>query len=80
MLLGLLHGKESQDVVRVVVSLFRNLSWRASSQTKQNLAQCQVCSVLIDVGRRCSDASTMKVLTSSLWNLSAHNAANKEVR
>ncbi|XP_063673780.1 adenomatous polyposis coli protein 2-like isoform X2 [Bolinopsis microptera] len=77
-LLGLLHGNESPDVVRVVTSLFRNLSWRASSQTKLNLAHCQVCSVLIDVGRRCSDASTMKVLTSSLWNLSAHNAANKE--
>ncbi|KAL5255466.1 hypothetical protein ACHWQZ_G010889 [Mnemiopsis leidyi] len=77
-LLGLLHGNETQEVVKVVISLFRNLSWRASSQTKQNLARCQVCSVLVDVGRRCSDAGTMKVLTSCLWNLSAHNSANKE--
>lgn len=79
-LLGLLHGNETQEVVKVVISLFRNLSWRASSQTKQSLARCQVCSVLVDVGRRCSDAGTMKVLTSCLWNLSAHNSANKEVR
>ncbi|KAL5255467.1 hypothetical protein ACHWQZ_G010889 [Mnemiopsis leidyi] len=78
-LLGLLHGNETQEVVKVVISLFRNLSWRASSQTKQNLARCQVCSVLVDVGRRCSDAGTMKVLTSCLWNLSAHNSANKEI-
>ena len=78
-LLGLLHGNETQEVVKVVTSLFRNLSWRASSQTKQNLARCQVCSVLVDVGRRCTDAGTMKVLTSCLWNLSAHNSVNKEV-
>lgn len=61
-----------------MVSLFRNLSWRAGSLTKHNLAQIQVCSVLLAVGRTCEDVSTMRVLTSSLWNLSAHNTANRE--
>ena len=79
-LLGTLYDKsESIEVVRVVVSLFRNLSWRASSLTKHNLAQVQVCSVLLAVGRSCDDVSTMRVLTSTLWNLSAHNTTNKEV-
>ena len=79
-LLTVLYDKsENSEVIRVVVSLFRNLSWRAGSLTKHNLAQIQVCSVLLAVGRTCEDVSTMRVLTSSLWNLSAHNTANREV-
>lgn len=80
-LLALLHDHQlAEPSAKIIVSLFRNLSWRASSATKQNLAQVQVCSSLLEVGMRCSDPSTMKIITSTLWNLSAHNTANKEVR
>ena len=78
-LVTVLYGTLPQDVYRTILSLIRNLSWKASSQSKDNFSHLQICSALVKLGLQCSDETTLKVLTGALWNLSAHNDMNKEV-
>lgn len=71
------------------LSLLRNLAWKADKKSKDVLSNSNVVRVLMmtamDVSMRMAvseeasakEESTLKVVLSALWNLSAHCGKNK---
>ncbi|XP_015119097.1 adenomatous polyposis coli protein-like [Diachasma alloeum] len=67
----------NEDLHHVTASVFRNLSWRADSNSKRVLREMGSVSHLTRVAMQTRRESTLKSVLSALWNLSAHCASNK---
>jgi hypothetical protein len=68
---------QSEELVRSAANVLRNLSWNADDYAKKALHSCNAVRGLIRASNRVRDESTMRALTSALWNLSAHLKENK---
>uniref|UniRef100_A0A0C9QMT5 Apc_4 protein n=1 Tax=Fopius arisanus TaxID=64838 RepID=A0A0C9QMT5_9HYME len=67
----------NEDLHHVTASVFRNLSWRADSNSKRVLREMGSVTHLTRVAMQTRRESTLKSVLSALWNLSAHCASNK---
>ncbi|CAL4096233.1 unnamed protein product, partial [Meganyctiphanes norvegica] len=75
-LVAQLHSP-SEDLRQVTASVLRNLSWRADGGSKSSLQEVGAVSTLIQVALTARKESTLKVILSAVWNLSAHCSSNK---
>ncbi|CAL4121709.1 unnamed protein product, partial [Meganyctiphanes norvegica] len=67
----------SEDLRQVTASVLRNLSWRADGGSKNSLLEVGAVSILIQAALTARKESTLKVILSAVWNLSAHCSVNK---
>lgn len=63
--------------VQITASILRNLSWRADSQSKDNLREVGAVKALMEVAMSTNKETTLKSFLSAIWNLSAHSTENK---
>ncbi|XP_076044562.1 uncharacterized protein LOC143027230 isoform X2 [Oratosquilla oratoria] len=75
-LVSQLHSP-SEDLRQVTASVLRNLSWRADSSSRQSLREVGAVTSLMQVALSAKKESTLKVILSACWNLSAHCSDNK---
>lgn len=57
--------------------MLRNLSWRADGGSKASLRDVGAVSILMQAALSARKESTLKVILSAVWNLSAHCSINK---
>nr|XP_027210775.1 adenomatous polyposis coli protein-like isoform X3 [Penaeus vannamei] len=75
-LVSQLHSP-SEDLRQVTASVLRNLSWRADGGSKASLRDVGAVSILMQAALSARKESTLKVILSAVWNLSAHCSINK---
>lgn len=75
-LVSQLHSP-SEDLRQVTASVLRNLSWRADGASKASLRDVGAVSILMLAALSARKESTLKVILSAVWNLSAHCSINK---
>ena len=68
----------SEPVIANSAQILRNLSWRATQEIKDALAQCSAIVGLVEVAEKVVKESSIQHITSALWNLSAHSVRNRE--
>jgi len=68
----------SEPVIANSAQILRNLSWRATQEIKDALAQCSAIVGLVEVAEKVVKESSIQHITSALWNLSAHSVHNRE--
>ncbi|XP_065885901.1 adenomatous polyposis coli protein-like isoform X3 [Dysidea avara] len=68
----------SEPVIANSAQILRNLSWRATQEIKDALAQCYAIVGLVEVAEKVVKESSIQHITSALWNLSAHSVRNRE--
>ncbi len=74
-----------ENLLKAIAHLFRNLAWKADKRSKGRLSDSGVVAVLVEAAMNLVEAaetqeeslSTLKVVLSALWNLSAHCGKNK---
>lgn len=64
-------------VFQVTASVLRNLSWRADGGSKASLRDVGAVAILMQAALSARKESTLKVILSAVWNLSAHCSINK---
>ena len=62
---------------QVTASVLRNLSWRADGGSKASLRDVGAVAILMQAALSARKESTLKVILSAVWNLSAHCSINK---
>ncbi|XP_068213192.1 uncharacterized protein [Palaemon carinicauda] len=75
-LVSQLHSP-SEDLRQVTASVLRNLSWRADGGSKASLRDVGAVAILMQAALSARKESTLKVILSAVWNLSAHCSINK---
>ncbi|KAK7066659.1 anaphase-promoting complex subunit 2 [Halocaridina rubra] len=75
-LVSQLHSP-SEDLRQVTASVLRNLSWRADGGSKASLRDVGAVAILMEAALSARKESTLKVILSAVWNLSAHCSINK---
>ncbi|KAB7508149.1 Adenomatous polyposis coli protein [Armadillidium nasatum] len=75
-LVSQLHSP-SEDLRQVTASVLRNLSWRADGSSKISLREVGAVVALMEAALTAKKESTLKVILSAVWNLSAHCSMNK---
>ncbi|KAK8740606.1 hypothetical protein OTU49_002989 [Cherax quadricarinatus] len=75
-LVSQLHSP-SEDLRQVTASVLRNLSWRADGASKASLRDVGAVAILMQAALSARKESTLKVILSAVWNLSAHCSINK---
>lgn len=68
----------SEPVIANSAQILRNLSWKATQEIKDALAQCSAIVGLVEVAEKVVKESSIQHITSALWNLSAHSVHNRE--
>ena len=68
----------SEPVITNSAQILRNLSWKATQEIKDVLAQCAAIVALVEVAEKVVKESSIQHITSALWNLSAHSVHNRE--
>lgn len=76
---------EDENLRKATAHLFRNLAWKPCGKSKAVLSESNVVAVLVraamEVGFRAAaeaqEETTLRVILSALWNLSAHCGKNK---
>ena len=61
----------SEELVKAAGNILRNLSWNAEEFAKKSLHSCNTVGGIIRACRRAREETTLRALTSALWNLSA---------
>lgn len=61
----------------MTASVLRNLSWRADGGSKTSLRDVGAVAILMQAALSARKESTLKVILSAVWNLSAHCSINK---
>lgn len=68
----------SEPVIANSAQILRNLSWNATQEIKDALAQCSAIVGLVEVAEKVVKESSIQHITSALWNLSAHSVQSRE--
>ena len=68
----------SEPVIANSAQILRNLSWRATQEIRDALAQCSAIVGLVEVAEKVVKESSIQNITSAMWNLSAHSVHNRE--
>ncbi len=69
--------QQNETIAAAGAQVLRNLSWRATPDTKAALLKCNAGEALMSAVKHVKGETTIQHITSALWNLSAHSVENR---